>query len=104
MNAPLFDTANLKSPYGSAAWVREFYAEETRCCKSIDARTCKLEEEDSVLLKESIALEKQIEAECGFFARLKLTLKMRKIDKEREWRRLALIELYEARLRRTMTW
>jgi hypothetical protein len=73
--------------------------EETRCCGAIVARIDKLEEEESALLKESIAVEKQLETTSGFFACLSLKSTLHKLDKERERRRLALIELSEARIR-----
>ena len=99
MDAPQFDITHVKSPCGSAAWNREMSEEETRCSKTIDARIDRLEEEDIALLKEAVALENELKVECGFFARLKLTLKQHRLNKELEWRRKAIVELSEARIR-----
>jgi hypothetical protein len=101
MNAPFFDTANLHHPYGTNEWVIDFFAEETRCCKDIDARTDKNFEELGTLLKESISVEKQLEMERGFIARLKLTVKLHKLEREIKGRYAVMGALAEARLRRT---
>lgn len=104
MNAPSFDITRIKNAYGSSAWVNEMIAEETRCCESIDARTTRVEDESLQLHTKMGELEKRLQDTCGFFARWSLRSQMKRIAKQMEWRRLVLIELYEARIRRTMTW
>ena len=101
MNAPFFNTKNLKSPFGSAAWMGDIIAEEKRCCGTIDARINKLRDERIALGEEFAAVQEQLETEQGFFARLRLTFKLRNINKQMEWRRLALSELFDARITRT---
>lgn len=104
MNAPLFDITRINAPGGSPTWVKQMIDEETRCCADIDARTSQLEVETIDLQTEAIAVEEQLKTEWGLFARIKLTLKLRRFDKQIEWRRKVLITLGEARLRRTMSW
>jgi hypothetical protein len=104
MNAPLFDTSHLKSPFGSEVWVGELLAEQTRCCEQIDARLYQLTTEMLNLTNKACELERQLKNTKGFFARLSVISTLRKLKKEKEWRRLAFIELCDARIRRTMTW
>jgi hypothetical protein len=102
MNAPHINVQYIHSfPFGSAEWAKAILSEDRRCCGAIDARMSKIRAERIALCEEYTAIEKQLETEQGFFARLKLTFKMSKIDKELEWRRKVMIELLDARIART---
>jgi hypothetical protein len=102
MNAPHINVQYIHSfPFGSAEWAKAIVSEDRRCCGQIDARINKIHNERMALYEEYAAVEKQLETEQGFFARIKLTLKLRRIDKELEWRRKVMIELLDARIVRT---
>ena len=104
MNAPYFDTNNLKGPYGSYEWMASFLAEKTRCCKDIETRIACIRGEVSALKDKIIALEAQSKVARGPFDTLGLWWKMRAITRELKWRENVLIELYNARIDRTLTW
>ena len=104
MNAPSFDITRINSAYGSAAWVSEMGQETARCCNNIDARINRIQQESLALTSKSIELETQYNNSTGLFARLRLAWNMKSISREIEWRRKVLLELWDARLRRTMSW
>ncbi len=102
MNAPHTNVQYIHSfPFGSAAWANAIVSEDRRCCGQIDARLTKIRAERIALCDEFSAIEKQMEVEPGFFARLKLTFRLRRINRELEWRRKVMLELLDARIART---
>ena len=104
MNAPYFDLKRVIGAYGSSTWMLNMIAEENRCCKDIDARIVRIEHERTGLNGELDKIESQLKLPHSFFTHLRLHFKMSGINRQKEWRRKVLMELYEARIRRTMTW
>jgi uncharacterized protein YijF (DUF1287 family) len=104
MNAPLFNITNIKSAYGSCAWVQEMVQETARCCNDIDIRISLIQHESLDLTNQMVELEKQLGLTVGFFSRVRLSWKMKSISRQIEWRRKVLSELWFARQRRTISW
>ena len=99
-----FDLKRVVGAYGSSTWMLSMMNEQTRCCKNIDARIIRIMDEDTGLNKELDRIESQLKLPHSFFTHLRLHFKMSGINRQKEWRRKVLGELYDARYRRTFSW
>jgi len=101
MKAPYFNTNNIPETYGSVDWMKAIEAEEHRCCDDIDARRQKLTNEYVSLCREWSELNRKKDATNGFFACIRLSVKMKMLEREMNWRRDVMDELIDARIART---